>query len=67
MARRQVYGLNPETGRVEHHYVDLGRMSATVGHSLPVVRTFTPTTGSGGEQRSVPNGGTQVPKLKDAA
>lgn len=70
MAARQVFGRNPATGRVEHHYVDLGRMSASIGHSRPVVSTFVATTSAGGGQAFTVNGGGKQQRLdpmRDAA
>lgn len=67
MACRQVYGFNQDTNRVEHHYVDLGRMSAAIGHSRPVVATF---VAAGSAVNMKPNGGskqTRLDPLKDAA
>ncbi len=45
---QQVYGFNPATGRVEHHYVDKGPQSA-YGHGRPVKST-------GGSKQSVIRG-----------
>lgn len=65
MAARQVYGFNPATNRVEHHYLDMGRMSASIGHARPVISTFVQTASSVEDNgdRMVPNGGTRQARL----
>ena len=65
MARRQVYGFNPGTGRVEHHYVDLGRMTANTARGTVLVPTFVP--GGDGHQNVTANGGGQQPRIERAA
>lgn len=65
MARRQVYGFNPDTGRVEHHYVDLGRMSASAGRGFVLVPTFVP--GENPASNVTVNGGGRRPRQEQAA
>lgn len=43
--KRQRYGLNPATGRVEHHYVDEGKRRADVGRGRPMTALSAPVSG----------------------
>lgn len=65
MARRQVYGLNPATGRVEHHYRDVGLMSASAGRGFVLVPTF--VLGADPESNVTANGGGLQPRQEQAA
>lgn len=64
--RRQVFGFNPATGRVEHHYVECGPARALPGHGGPIQMGV--VMGTRVDRDNVKqNGGGKTPRRQQAA